>query len=171
MNAVPNRRSAIGLALAGLAAVLVGLAGCDGERKLVAGQHTEHDVRQVMGVPTTIWDLPDGGREWDYVRAPHGWETVRVRIGADGRYQGMRNLLTDENFANAKPGMSLDELTRLFGKPTDSASYHLKPDEVVWSWRYRGLDGIKYRFNAYLDQASGRAKHFNRTDDPQERAG
>ncbi len=161
----PTRRAALA-ALAVLSAAA--LAGCDyvAQKKLVAGQHTEHDVRALMGVPTLVWDRPGGGKEWDYVRAPQGVETIRVEIGPDGRYQGMANLLTPANFAKARPGMTGEELTRLLSKPTDVEKYPLKP-EVVWSWRYQ-QDGRKQRFNAHFDPATGRAAGFSTTDDPQQ---
>ncbi|MFN9772910.1 MAG: outer membrane protein assembly factor BamE [Burkholderiales bacterium] len=131
---VPSRRASMAALVALVAA---GLAGCDyvAQKKLVAGQHTEHDVRALMGVPTLVWDRPDGGKEWDYVRAPQGIETIRVVIGPDGRYQSMANLLVESNFAKARPGMTGEELTRLLSRPTDVEKYSLKP-EVVWSWRY-----------------------------------
>jgi outer membrane protein assembly factor BamE (lipoprotein component of BamABCDE complex) len=162
---VPSRRAAIA-ALAALAAAV--LAGCDyvAQKKLIAGQHTEHDVRALMGVPTLVWDRPDGGKEWDYVRAPQGIETIRVVIGPDGRYQSMANLLVEANFAKARPGMTGEELTRLLSRPTDVEKYPLKP-EVVWSWRYQ-QDGRKQRFNVHFDPASGRAARFTTTDDAQQ---
>lgn len=166
---VPPRRATLG-ALGALSALAV-LGGCDyvAQKKLVAGQHTEHDVRALMGVATLVWDRPDGSKEWDYVRAPQGVETIRVRIDAQGRYQGMANILTEENFAKARPGMDGNELTRLLSKPTDIEKYPLKP-EVVWSWRY--LDGqMKARFNAHFDPATGRVARFSKTEDPQERPG
>jgi outer membrane protein assembly factor BamE (lipoprotein component of BamABCDE complex) len=162
----PSRRGM----LAALGALLL-VAGCDyvAQKKLVAGQHTEADVRALMGVPTMVWDLPGGAREWDFVRAPQGVETIRVRIGADGRYQGMENILTPANFANARPGMTGEQLTRLLSKPTDIEKYPLKP-EVVWSWRYE-QDGMKWRFNAHFDGGGAQAQRFSKTVDPQSQPG
>ncbi|RPH42541.1 MAG: hypothetical protein EHM87_16470 [Burkholderiales bacterium] len=155
--------------LASMALAMAGtLAGCDyvAQKKLIAGQHSEHDVRALMGVPTMVWDRADGAREWDYVRAPQGTETIRVTIGADGRYQGMENILTQANFAKARPGMTGEELTRLLSKPTQVEQFPLKP-EVVWSWRWQD-GGTKRRFNAHFDPATGRAARFTMTEDPQE---
>lgn len=161
----PARRTALAT-LGALAAALV--AGCDyiAQKKLIAGQHSEHDVRALMGVPTLVWDRPDGSKEWDYVRAPQGTETIRVVIGKDGRYQGMANILVPDTFAKARPGMTGDELTRLLSKPTEVERFPLKPEEV-WSWRWQ--DGTrKMRFNAHMDPATGRAMRFTTTDDPQQ---
>lgn len=165
MSVSVRRRS-----VAALAVVAV-FAGCDwvAQKRLIAGQHSEHDVRALMGVPTMVWDRPDGSREWDYVRGPQGVETLRVTIGPDGRYQGMTQLLTAENFARARPGMTGDELTRMFSRPTQVERFTLRP-EVVWSWRYQD-GGFKYRFNAHFDPATGRTTRYSRTDDPQEHPG
>jgi hypothetical protein len=145
------------------------LAGCDGvaQRKLIAGQHSEHDVRQLMGVPTLVWERPDGGRDWDYVRAPMGIETLRVTLGKDGRYQGMSQLLTESNFRKAQSGMTGDELTRLISKPTETQRMALSK-ELIWSWRYQGDDGVKRRFNAHFDASGERVARYSRTDDPQQ---
>ena len=159
----PIRRAALAALLA------VALVGCDGvaQRKLIAGQHSEHDVRQLMGVPTLVWDRPDGGRDWDYVRAPMGIETLRVTIGTDGRYQGMSQLLTEANFRKAQAGMTGDELTRLISKPTETQRMALSK-ELIWSWRYQGDDGVKRRFNAHFDASGERVARYSRTDDPQQ---
>jgi hypothetical protein len=64
----PTRRTVLAaIALASAAAI----AGCDcvAQKKLISGQHSEHDVRALMGVPTMVWDRADGVKKWDYVRA------------------------------------------------------------------------------------------------------
>jgi len=165
MDLITRRRL---LAALGAAA----FAGCDyvAQKKLIAGQHSEQDVRALMGVPTLVWDVAGGGKEWDYVRAPQGIETLRVSLGPDGRYLGMTQLLTDANFRQAQPGMTGEQLTRLFSRPTETHRFERR-SEVVWTWRYRGEDGIKTNFHAHLDEATGRARGYSRTDDPQERPG
>lgn len=159
------------LALAALLGAFMGaaLTGCDqvAQQKLIPGQHSEHDVRQLMGVPTLVWDRPDGGRDWDYVRAPMGIETLRVTIGPDGRYQAMTQLLTEANFRKAQPGMSGDDLTRLISRPTETQRMALSK-ELIWSWRYQGDDGVKRRFNAHFDASGDRVARYSRTDDPQQ---
>jgi hypothetical protein len=81
----------------------------------------------------------------------------------------MENILTQAQFAKARPGMSGEALTRLLSRPTQVEQYPLKP-EVVWSWRWQ--DGnSKRRFNAHFDPATGRATRFTFTEDPQEQPG
>lgn len=152
------------------AALLIGfgaIAGCDyvARRDLVPGQHTEADVRHLMGVPTLVWEHADGSKEWDYVRAPQGVETLRVSIGPDGKYRGMTQLLTEQRFRQATPGMSRAELERMFSKPSEVVELPV-PNEVVLSWRYQGDGGNRYLFNAHLDPATGKALRYSRSDDP-----
>src|SRR5690606_36497517 len=85
-------------------------AGCDyfAEKKLVVGQHTEQDVRQLMGVPDLVWEEENGAKKLEYPRGPMGTQTYFVHIGPDGRYLGMERALVDSNFAKVKVGMSQD---------------------------------------------------------------
>jgi hypothetical protein len=161
------RRPLRRLVAAALLLAAGGLAGCDyiARRDLIPGQHTEADVRQLMGVPTLVWDHPDGSKEWDYVRAPQGIETIRVAIGPDGRYRGMTQLLTEQRFGQATPGMSRAELARMFSKPSEVGRLAL-PNEEVLSWRYQGDGGFRYLFNAHMDPVTGRARRYSRIDDP-----
>lgn len=159
--------SARGLGRRRLLLASVGLlVACDhvAQKNLVAGQHTEQDVRQIMGVPSLVWDLPGGARQLDYVRAPAGFDTFRVEIAADGRYQGMKQLLTEDNFRQARPGMTGEQLTRLFSKPWEVRRYALMK-ETLWTWRFMGSGGVKSNFNAHFREDGGPAFKFSITDD------
>ncbi len=166
LRLAPRRDCMRALLAAAALSLTAGLAGCDfvAQKKLIEGQHTEADVRQLMGVPTFVWDQPGGGKEWDYVRGPRGFETWRVAIGPDGKYRGMRQLLTEENFRNARVGMTREELRRMFSRPFEVRNFELSNEEV-WSWRYEGDGSFKYNFNAHIDPVTGRARRFSRTDD------
>jgi hypothetical protein len=156
-------RAGVGAALLGLASLL---PGCDyvAEKNLVPGQHSEQDVRQIMGVPTMVWDLPDGAKQLDYARAPQGFDTFRVEIGSNGKYLGMKQLLTPEHFKQARPNMTGDELTRMFSKPTEVQRYALKK-ETIWMWKYVGDGGFKYNFNAHFEDGATQASRYSVTDD------
>ncbi len=41
-----------------------------------------------------------------------------VTIGADGKVARIEQVLTAENFARVRPGMSQDQIRRMLGKPT-----------------------------------------------------
>lgn len=155
------------IALALLAPALSGLLGCDNVARssLVAGQHTEEDVRKLMGNPTLVWELAGGARQLDYVRGPQGFETWRVDISADGRYQGMKQLLTESNFKQfARVGMTEAELVRVFSRPAERQPYALR-DEVWLIWRYETPGNVRSNFNAHFKTGIDRAVEFSFTDD------
>ena len=58
-----------------------------------------------------------------------------VSIGADGKVAKIEQVLTAENFARVRPGMSRDTVRRLLGKPTKVEAFALKKEEV-WGYRW-----------------------------------
>jgi outer membrane protein assembly factor BamE (lipoprotein component of BamABCDE complex) len=125
---------------------------------LEPGISTETDVRERMGRPETERVFTDGSKRLEYPRGPMGDETYMVDLDSDGLFVGATQVLTADNFAKVQPGMTMDAVRRLLGKPTEIAQYPLKP-ETVWSWRWReggfnqdaffnahfGPDGMVYR--------------------------
>jgi hypothetical protein len=126
----------IGMATALLAAV-IGLSGCDNQRigELEEGVSTEADVRTKFGEPENIWDAPNGGRTFEYNRQPQGQKNYMITIGRDGKMSALRQVLTPENFARVQPGMPMEDLRKLLGKPAKVTPYALKR-ETEWEWRW-----------------------------------
>jgi hypothetical protein len=122
-----------------VAAVLVaacGLAGCDPKRisELEEGVSTEADVRARFGEPENIWDSP-AGRVFEYNRQPQGQKNYMITIGPDGKMAALRQVLTPENFARVQPGMAMEDLRKLLGKPARRTPYPLKR-QTEWEWRW-----------------------------------
>lgn len=123
-----------------LAAALLGAAalmGCDAQRisELQPGVSTEADVRDRFGIPENTWQEPGGGRTLEYNRQPAGSENFMITLDANGTLVGVRQVLTPENFARVQPGMGMDEVRRLLGKPAKTTRYDLK-GETHADWRY-----------------------------------
>ena len=137
----------------GLFALLLGLLGCDQKRisELQAGVSTEADVRTLFGQPKNIWDGPGGSRIFEYNRQPEGARNYMITIGSDGRMTALNQVLTPENFAKVKPGMSMEDVRRLLGEPMKKTTYPLKGD-TQYEWRW--LDGANTLmiFNATMDR-------------------
>ena len=157
---------AAALRLVAIACLAWGLAGCDyfAEKKLVVGQHTEQDVRALMGVPDMIWEEESGAKKLEYPRGPMGTQTYFVYIGPDGKYLGMERALVEANFAKVKVGMSQDDARRILGRQTEVTPYVLAKEEV-WSWRYEGDAQAIIFCNAHFDQATRRIKRITRIED------
>lgn len=125
----------IGLALLLAAAVL---AGCDQQaiNELEEGVSTEADVREKFGAPEAVWDGPDGAQIYEYNRQPEGYQNWQITIGPDGRMSALRQVLNERTFAQVQPGMPMEVVRRLLGKPMKVTTYALKK-ETHYDWRWR----------------------------------
>ena len=139
--------------LAGASALLLGLAGCDQQaiKELEEGVATEADVRARFGEPEKIWDAPDGGRTFEYNRQPAGHRNYMITIGADGKMSALRQVLTPQNFAKVQPGMMMEEVRKMLGKPARITPFELK-GEVAYDWRYLEPPNTHMVFTVFFDR-------------------
>ena len=121
---------------AALAALLL-LIGCDPQRisELEEGVATEQDVRARFGEPEQVWDGAGGARILEYNRQPAGQKNYMITIDPEGRMSALRQVLNPANFARVQPGMMMEEVRRMLGKPAKAITYSLK-NETAWDWRY-----------------------------------
>lgn len=135
----------------GLLGTLLALAGCDNQaiKELEEGVSTEADVVARFGQPENVWDAPDG-RVFEYSRQPAGQKNYMITIGPDGRMRALRQVLTPENFAKVRPGMSMEELRKMLGKPAKVTPYPLKR-ETEWDWRWVQPPNSPMVFTAVLN--------------------
>ncbi len=149
--------------IAGLVGVL---GGCDfvAQQELKVGESTIDDVRKLMGKPDMIWEEKDGSQVLEYPRAPAGTETLQVKISPEGKYMGMKNILTRENFAKIQPGMTYDGVRQILGRATEVVEFRMK-QEVVWSYRHMADPGRRQLFNVHFD-ADGKVKTTSTSEDP-----
>lgn len=119
------------------AALAMLLAGCDPQRisELEEGVATEADVRARFGQPEQVWDGPNGAKILEYNRQPAGRKNYMITIEGDGRMSALRQVLTPANFARIQPGMMMEEVRKILGKPAKAVTYSLK-NETAWDWRY-----------------------------------
>ena len=117
--------------------LLLALAACDPQRirELEEGVATEADVRARFGEPERIWGTAAGERVLEYNRQPSGHQNYMITIGPDGRMTALRQVLNPRTFAQVQPGMPVDEVRRMLGKPRKVTPYALK-QETAWDWRY-----------------------------------
>jgi outer membrane protein assembly factor BamE (lipoprotein component of BamABCDE complex) len=146
--------------------------GCDqqgrpieqlGLEKLARGVSSESDVRMAMGQPDTVWEEEDGARSLEYPKGPAGHRTWIFSIGKDGKLVDYKQVLTEENFANVKAGMSRDTVRKMLGKPRSVVQYRLKNEEV-WDWLYLQSDNSPRLFNVHFDIGSGNVTRVSSSD-------
>jgi hypothetical protein len=121
----------------GIFAGLLALVGCDQQRiiELEEGVATEADVRAKFGEPEKIWDGENGARIFEYNRQPAGHRNYMITIGTDGKMTALRQVLTPQNFAKVQPGMMMEDVRKLLGKPAKVVPYELKK-ETYYIWKY-----------------------------------
>jgi hypothetical protein len=141
----------IGMAIGCLAAA-IGLAACDSKNisELEEGVSTEADVRARFGQPENIWDGAGGARVFEYNRQPAGQKNYMITIGTDGKMSALRQVLTPENFAKVHPGMMMEDLRKMLGKPAKVTPYALRR-ETEWEWRWVQPPNSPMVFTATLD--------------------
>jgi len=117
--------------------MLLLLSACDLQniRELEEGFSTEADVRARFGEPENIWDAPGGGRTLEYNRQPSGYQNYMITIGVDGKMSALRQVLTPINFAKVLPGMMMEDVRRLLGKPMRISRFELKR-QTHYDWRF-----------------------------------
>lgn len=152
-----HERAAVSRLKGALLALLAGAAlllqGCDNER--VAGTEegltTESQVRAKWGPPENVWDGAGGERIFEYNRQPQGQANYMISIGPDGKVTALRQVLNRDNFARVKPGMMMEDMRKLLGKPAKVTPYPLKK-ETVYQWRFREGHAAGSLFVVTLDE-------------------
>ena len=134
-------------------AALVALVACDPQRisELEEGVATESDVLAKFGQPENVWDGPNGERIFEYNRQPSGHKNYMISIGRDGRMTALRQVLHPGNFAKVVPGMKMEDLRKLLGKPMKRTPYAMQREEA-WDWRYMEPPNTSMVFTAWLDK-------------------
>jgi SmpA / OmlA family len=155
----------------GLLAFVMGLAGCDQQAivELNEGVSTEADVRAKFGEPEKIWDGEGGVRIFEYNRQPAGHRNYMISIGTDGKMTALRQVLTPANFAKVQPGMMMEEVRKLLGKPMRVVPYELKK-ETYYNWRYLNASNTSMVFSAVMD-GNMRVLRTETMNDPEAEAG
>ena len=140
-------------ALAAAVSTLLALAGCDRQRlaELQPGVSTEADVRERFGTPEAIWEAPGGGHVLEYNRNPQGHENYMITIGPDGRMSSLQQVLNERSFARVQPGMSMEQVRRMLGKPARQTPYPLR-NESAWDWRYMAHPRESMLFTVWFDR-------------------
>lgn len=149
----------------GLLSWIWALAGCDSQRiaALEEGVSTEADVRARFGEPEKIWDARDmaetplpgaaaepGARTLEYNRQPEGQVNYMITIAADGTMSALRQVLTPQRFASVLPGMRMEQVRKMLGKPMKATPYALK-QETHYDWRYQDAPGAARIFTVVFD--------------------
>jgi hypothetical protein len=128
------------IVLALLAGFAVFLTGCDNQRisQLEEGVASEGDVKMKFGEPEKVWEGENGAKIFEYNRQPAGTQNYMITIGTDGKMSALRQVLTPQNFAKITPGMMMEDVRKMLGKPMKITPYEL---QMKWHYDWRYMDG------------------------------
>ena len=150
----------------GLLSMLLGVVGCDPQRiaELEEGVATEADVRARFGEPEKIWDATDmgklptpgaaaaaGARTFEYNRQPAGNVNYMITIASDGKMSALRQVLAPQNFAQVLPGMPMETVRKMLGKPMKITPYALQ-QTTHYDWRYLNPPNTAMIFTVVFNQ-------------------
>jgi hypothetical protein len=74
-----------------------------------------------------------------------------ITIGTDGKMSALRQVLTPQNFAKVQPGMMMEEVRKMLGKPARITPFELK-GEVAYDWRYLEPPNTHMVFTVFFDR-------------------
>lgn len=154
----------------GVLAMALALAACDPRNiaELEEGMSTEADVRTRFGEPENIWDAPGGGHTLEYNRQPAGHQNYMITIGPDGKMSALRQVLTPANFAKIVPGMMMEDVRRMLGKPMRISRFDLKR-ETHYDWRYHdGPNASDARIFTVVFDSELRVRSTGSVSDPEQ---
>jgi hypothetical protein len=155
--------------LMGTLLMLLGLGGCDSAKvaELEEGVATEADVRARFGEPDKVWMASDmaslplppsgsaaavpGARTFEYSRQPQGSTNYLITVGPDGKMTALRQVLSPDNFARVRPGMPMEVVRKMLGRPMKVTPYALA-GTTHYDWRYIDPPNTPMVFTAVFDR-------------------
>lgn len=148
-----------------LLSLFLGFAGCDSRNiaELEEGVATEADVKARFGEPEKTWSAADmattpmpgvagapGAKTLEYNRQPEGMVNYMITIGADGKMAALRQVLNPQTFAKVLPGMPMETVRKLLGKPMKVTPHALK-QQTSYDWRYLSPPNTAMLFTVVFD--------------------
>ena len=151
----------------------VGLSACDQHNieQLTPGIDDKAAVIAQWGQPEAVWDGAAGEQILEYNRQPAGRRNWQVVLGADGKLLRTEQVLNPRNFAKVQPGMPMEDVRKLLGKPAKQTPYTLQ-NEVHWHYRYLGDNGTdEMLFTVVFTPSTMAVKSASAGADPKGRGG
>lgn len=140
------------------------LPACDAVNlpQIQPGVTTAAEVEQRMGEPGFRFSNDDGTVTWEYSRQPMGVHCYMISFDRSQVVSRVEQVLDDEHYAQARPGMSHDQIRRLLGAPGSRTVFNNLREEV-WEWRIQGMPPMdETYFMVHFDTDSGMVKKTSR---------
>jgi len=121
-------------------AIIAVMPGCDyvNMQEMKPGITTQAEVRARMGEPGFVHWNDDGTATWEYARQPSGTNCYMISFGSNQVITKIEQVLNDANYGKVHPGMSKDDIRRLFGAPGTKQVFNNLREEI-WEWHIEGM--------------------------------
>ncbi len=118
-----------------------------------------------LGQPAEIYPLPTGGKRLLWTSQPYGSFATAAEIDAKGKVISVKQVLANEEFAQAKIGSWTKQDVRAhFGKPAET-TYFSRMQREAWSYRYQENPIYYMLYHFYFD-TNGVLRSTQKTIDP-----
>ncbi len=145
-------RDPIRLSLLLACATLLAACAAAGLPGLAPGQSSEAQVRQALGEPARVFDLPDGSRQLVFPKGPEGVRTYMAFVSPAGRLDRVEQVLTEEQFRRIARGASTRaDVERLIGPPWRVMDFPNKR-QVAWDYVFQDSWGYTVDFSVMFDE-------------------
>ena len=156
----------IAAALSAFAAAL--LPACDVVNlpEIKPGITTQAEVRNRMGEPGFIHWNDDGTATWEYSRQPAGVHCYMISFDRQEIVSRLDQVLNETSYGLLRPGMSKDEVRRLYGQPARKQVFTNLREEI-WEWRIEGVMPLdETYFMVHFDTGHGAVKKSSKRIEP-----
>jgi len=104
-----------------------------------------------MGPPALEMTNPDGSRQMAYPKGYFTGQTFMVHVSRDGRFEGIQQVLNEDNFYRIRPGLTRDEVLRMLGPPVETMDFP-RLQQTAWEYRYQDAWGYVAFLSVMIDR-------------------
>ena len=127
---------------------------------------TQAEVRNRMGEPGFIHWNDDGTATWEYSRQPAGVHCYMISFDRQEIVTRLDQVLNEASYGLLRPGMSKDEVRRLYGQPARKQVFTNLREEI-WEWRIEGAMPLdETYFMVHFDTGHGAVKKSSKRIEP-----
>jgi hypothetical protein len=124
------------------------------------------EVRSRMGEPGFIHWNDDGTATWEYSRQPAGVQCYMISFDHQQIVTRLDQVLNEANYAALRPGMSKDDVRRLYGQPARKQLFDNLREEI-WEWHIEGTPPLEETyFMVHFDTTHGAVKKSSKRIEP-----
>ena len=111
---------------------------------LKTGDSEARAIKLAGEPPHAIYENADGSRQLEFSNQPDQLQTFMVTLAPNGSVRRVEQVLSSEQLARVKAGMSADAVLRLLGTPVTAKGRTFDAD-TIWLWTVERLTPSRIR--------------------------